>query len=171
MSEMDAGTAGEIVGFIWDIIDFDDQHYIKLSLGNGTDFTWQMGVAEEHHGKVRVWGKGIIPPGQSTTIYMNRSGMGVDLELTIRYKQQGDPSDNEKDEIIHAYASVPNVGENKYDLRIGDHYKDKWRLVENGWFERNKRGAASMECDIYLQVQRKNPGDPDFYKMWEHERH
>ncbi|KAI4191063.1 MAG: hypothetical protein L6R41_000378 [Letrouitia leprolyta] len=84
MSESDAGTVGKIVSFIWDIIDYDDQHYIKIGIGNATDFAWQMDRAEKHHGKVRVWGKGILPPGESTTIYMNRWGTGVDLELTIR---------------------------------------------------------------------------------------
>lgn len=61
-----------------------------------------------------------------------------------------------KNEIIHAYASVPNVGENQYDLWIGDNWKSKYRIVEGGWFERDRRGAAAMQCDIYLTVQRES---------------
>lgn len=151
MSEDKAAAGGEIVGFIWDIIDFDDQHYNKVSVGNATDFAWQIGPTQEHHGKIRKWGKSKLEPGEGTTFYMNRYLMGVDLEVTLRYKKLDDS--NDYNDVLYIYASVPNVGENKYDIHLGDAYKDKYRVIENGWFERNMRGAASMQCDIYVSVQ------------------
>ena len=151
MSESGAGTAGEIAGIVWDIIDADDEHYIAIWIKNATDFTWQMGPAESHHGKIRNWGNWKLEPGESTYFYMNREGMGVDLEVTLRYKKLDDS--NDYNEVLHLYASVPNVGDNQYDIRVGDAYKDKYMAVLSGPFTAESRGAWAMKCRIAVSVK------------------